>query len=132
VTAGVPGAGIGGLFYLACALLMPMRALLGVARGTPRTYGAMFVARHAAMATAMLGSIWVAGWLLGLALGWWSAGQPPAHGTATAADTPRVIGQAMVALTVGTLITVLLLVECLRLIVPRGPRRPAGRHDERG
>ena len=127
MTAGVPGAGIGGLFYLACALLMPVRALLGAARGTRATHGAIFVARHAAMAAAMLGSIWVAGWLLGLALGWWTTTPALAAGTPTGAEVPRVIGRAMVALTVGTLVGVLLLVELLRLIVPRGPAREGRR-----
>lgn len=63
---GVPGAGIGGLFYVACALWAPLRELwlVVVLRRPPRL--PRLVMRQAATAGGIIAGIWLAGWLVGL------------------------------------------------------------------
>jgi len=55
---GLPGTGIGGVFYLLSALCMPVAEL------TRRTRWRL-VARQAAMAVGIGAGIWLTGWLLG-------------------------------------------------------------------
>jgi hypothetical protein len=68
VSVGLPGTGIGGIFYLMSALCMPFRegyrALAG--RSDSRSRGV--VVRQFFMALGVLGGIWVAGWLIGFVL----------------------------------------------------------------
>jgi hypothetical protein len=68
VSVGLPGTGIGGVFYLMSALCMPFhegyRALAG--RSNARSRGV--VARQFLLALGVLGGIWIAGWLIGLLL----------------------------------------------------------------
>lgn len=63
---GVPGAGIGGLFYLACSLWAPVRELwfVIVLRRPPRL--PRLVMRQAATACGIIAGIWLTGWLFGL------------------------------------------------------------------
>jgi hypothetical protein len=64
MTAGVPGTGIGGLFYILSAVLLPIRAIwkiLGGARLSLRS-----VIKPTAIAVGVLAGIWATGWLLGL------------------------------------------------------------------
>ncbi len=68
MSVGLPGTGVGGLFYLVTALLMPFcegyRAVTGAGdRRSRRT-----VARQAAITLGVLVGIWATGWLLGLML----------------------------------------------------------------
>jgi hypothetical protein len=125
MTAGIPGAGIAGLFYLACALLMPLRRLTrtGVAAGLqPRaSHTWSFVGRLVAMATAMLASLWLGAWALG-----WLVAAATATGGGPASEAalalPRGVIRGVAWLTAGTLVAVLGGVE-LRRIVLRGSRR---------
>lgn len=64
MTVGVPGAGIGGLFYLGSALLLPFRTAWRRLRGEPVAWGPVW--REAGLAAAILVAIWAAGWLIGL------------------------------------------------------------------
>lgn len=68
MSVGLPGTGIGGIFYLVSALCMPFREgrrmLSG--RSNPRTRAV--VVRQFLLALGVLGGIWLAGWLIGLLL----------------------------------------------------------------
>ena len=66
MTAGVPGTGIGGLFYILAALLAPIRSLLRRrgARGNRRGIGRLFV-----LGLGVVLGIYATGWLLGFVLG---------------------------------------------------------------
>jgi hypothetical protein len=71
VAAGIPGAGIGGLFYLIGALSMPVLELarrLGGAGPSRRTPWPV-VLRPAGQALGILGALWLVGELAGLLLG---------------------------------------------------------------
>jgi hypothetical protein len=62
VTVGVPGTGIGGLFYLAAALWLPIRSLFRLGRARAN-WGV--VLRNLALALGVLAGIWATGLLLG-------------------------------------------------------------------
>ena len=117
MTAGIPGAGIGGLFYLINALLLPLRGLWRRARGEVVPWSALL--RQAALAAGIVAGIWLAGWLLGLWLGpALGAAADPTLGT-TAARTARLLGAATLVASCGTLAAVLLSVQLARLVVRR-------------
>jgi hypothetical protein len=128
MTAGVPGAGIGGLFYLAAALVAPAwdgwRTLV---RRDRRVHRPWFVARLAVLALLMLGGIVAAGWLLGLVLTSPSLLAQGARAPAAGGATPQFIARAAVLLTVGTLVAVLAGVEVLRLALRLQSRRARAR-----
>jgi hypothetical protein len=129
VTAGVPGAGIAGLFYLVGALLAPLWSLLRRARGGPSARSWTFVARLAVMALVMLASIGLAGVLVGRLL---TSPTIMAHVPGAADNAPAspvFIARLTVFLTMGTLALVLGAVELLALI--SSPRRLAARRSRK-
>jgi drug/metabolite transporter (DMT)-like permease len=66
MTAGVPGTGIGGLFYLMAALLLPVRGLLLRLRGGRVSW--RMVAKLLFLAIGVFLGIWATWWFLGLAI----------------------------------------------------------------
>jgi len=119
VNAGLPGTGIGGIFYLASALAMPLREAYRRVRG--RAAGnRRVVAAQLAIAGGILGAMWVTGRLLGLAL---AAARPIAR-LGTSLPPSNVLRIASITLALGTLAGVLVGVELLRLLVHRGTRSP--------
>jgi hypothetical protein len=70
MTAGLPGAGIGGLFYFCLVLLMPVRELYLTARGRSsfarwKTVGFQFT-----IVAGIFSSLWVESWLLKSGIEW--------------------------------------------------------------
>ncbi len=122
MTAGIPGAGIGGVFYLLFALAAPLWLLVSALTGRRVEAAAWRLAfRHCLLAVTILGAIWLTGWALGLALGS-SAGVTAFPGAPVRTNSAQVLGSAMVYLTLATLAAVLIGVELLRLFVRRpGP-----------
>ncbi|HEU5261939.1 MAG TPA: tetratricopeptide repeat protein [Gemmatimonadales bacterium] len=120
MTVGLPGTGIGGLFYLASALAMPLREVYRRVRGR-RGLGWRVVAEQTAIAGAILAGMWATGWLLGVAF----AATHPVVSPGAGAPSGNVLRTAAVVLTLGTLTVVLLGVELLRLWVHRGTKREA-------
>ena len=119
MTAGIPGAGIGGVFYILTSLVAPLRTAVRWLYGDrPSKREWHLSMRHAALAATILAAIWLAGWLLGAAL---IGGQAvtQADGGITRAVTASIIGKAMVYVTLGTLAGVVIGVEVLRLLVGR-------------
>lgn len=64
MTPGVPGAGIGGLFYLASTFLLPFRSLMRRWRGQPDPVPSRLIWHNVAMAGGVLAALWIVGWLL--------------------------------------------------------------------
>src|SRR5207245_7776159 len=77
MTAGLPGTGIGGMFYLISALATPLREAYLRVRGR-RSRGWKPVVAQTAIAGAILASGWATGWLLRLALNLSRRPLPPA------------------------------------------------------
>ena len=67
MTVGVPGTGIGGLFYILAALWAPVRSLLLRPRRTKGNPGALV--RLFFLGLAVVLGIYATGWLLGFVLG---------------------------------------------------------------
>ncbi len=122
MTAGLPGAGIGGLFYIGSTLLLPIRALARRLRGVPAGVEHRQLLHSVAMASGILAAIAATGWLLGLVV--------PAeilnHSAASSAGVASrrtVIPVATFGAAVATLMVVLLGVEAARLVVARQEAR---------
>jgi hypothetical protein len=107
MTAGLPGTGIGGLFYLVSALLMPFVTLFRAMRGRPVAPGEAF--RQAATAIGILVAMWCTG--LGLAM---------LHlddaGAARLAELMRLMFVAPALLALAVLATVVVTVETVALV----------------
>lgn len=132
MTAGLPGVGIGGIFYLASAIMMPVRSL--VATVTGRAHEARW--RVALQQAGIAAGILVALWATGLALGWIIATAFP-HALITGsgaapAHVRNVVRTSALLISFGTLAMVLLLVQLLRLVLPVRPtERGDGAHSRR-
>jgi hypothetical protein len=123
MTAGLPGVGIGGIFYLVSALLMPVRSLVAVCRGRAHEARWPTALRQAALAGGILGALWVTG----LALGWVIVHLVPeatrvvAGGGRSAGEVRSVVRTSALALSLGTLAAVLAVVQLLRVMLPAKP-----------
>ena len=100
MTAGLPGTGLGGLFYLLAALCLPLRFAWLRARGQRDRRHLALVIRQLAMSMSMLASVWLTGMLLGL----WR-------------PLPTFLTVAPIVVTFGTLAGILVAVEIGRLVV---------------
>jgi len=116
MTAGVPGTGIGGLFYLVAALLLPLRGLILRMRGARVPWPTLF--RQMRLAVGVFLGIWATGWLLGFVVG-------PIAGTARIAGRAESVTRGFRSIVrwsallagLGALAVVLLSVEVARLVV---------------
>src|SRR6266550_4180742 len=124
MTVGVPGTGIGGMFYLVSALAMPLRQAYRSLRRRPSSGKWRVIAGQTAMAGAILAAIWVTGLLLGIGITASAALVRPPHLLA-GAHPGSVLRTAALVLSVATLAAVLLGVELLRLWVHRGAGKVA-------
>src|SRR2546427_3685305 len=116
MTAGLPGTGIGGMFYLMSALATPLREGYLRLRGR-RSRGWGLVAAQTALAGAILAGLWATGWLLGLAL----RASYRVFPVAATLHSGNLLPAVALLFSVGTLAVVLLGVEMLRLWVRRRP-----------
>lgn len=121
MTTGLPGTGIGGLFYLLSAMLMPvweMRRALRRRHREAAAHGARWalVLRQFALALGILAGLAATGWVLGRMI-------PPdvmatsAGRLAAGVEPVRAIGAAVIIITLCTLAAVLISIEALRLFV---------------
>ena len=130
MTAGLPGAGIGGLFYLVSTILLPLRSIVKRLRGQQVSVPWRDQGHSLAIAIGIIGALWIAGWLLsfvvpdelltrGILVG---GGGSPAR---------SVLSMATLAVGVVTLLLVLLAVEIARVVHVRSSVREYDRsgHD---
>ena len=68
MNAGLPGTGIGGVFYLLSALLMPLFEVVNTLRGGSSWVRWGMLLRQLIMAAGILGGMWALGLVLGLLL----------------------------------------------------------------
>jgi hypothetical protein len=124
MNAGLPGTGLGGLFYLIGALWMPVSALSGRIRGRRTAW--RVVARQSGIALGVFAALWLTGWGVGylIALGAEAPVGGAGRGGAPAAVT-NVIHWVAVLGTAGLLAVIIALVQILRLVVPRPIAGPA-------
>ena len=120
MTVGLPGAGIGGLFYLASTILLPLRSLLRRWRGHADTVAWRHHAHHLMMATGIVGGLWLTGWLLAFIVPHEML-MPAASLRAGSAPATTVLSLATLSVAVGTLVTILVAVEVARFAHVRRP-----------
>ena len=104
---GLPGTGMGGLFYLLTALLMPVVELVRALRGRSSVARWQIVLRQVTLALGVLGSLWATAWCLKHALPHTAL----ASLKATNARTTNLLGVTPTLLTFATLGGVLAVVE---------------------
>ncbi|MBI4463502.1 MAG: tetratricopeptide repeat protein [Acidobacteria bacterium] len=124
---GIPGTGVGGLFYLLSALWMPFCEARRAVRGRSTSSSRSVVKRQAFIAAGILAGIGAMFWLLGVAVA-----KLTAFAATTGVETyiqepqelPRFLTYSALALSVATLVMVLTSVQLLRLVVrPRQVHR---------
>ncbi|HZI27951.1 MAG TPA: hypothetical protein VFD64_07325 [Gemmatimonadaceae bacterium] len=120
MTPGVPGAGVGGLFYLASTLLLPFRSLKRRLRGQPDPVSSRQIWHNVAMAGGVVAALWMVGWLLAFIVPDEMV-QKPGGGTVA---VRTVLPVATFATGVATLMLVLGTVEIARLIQARRHHAP--------
>lgn len=123
---GLPGTGIGGLFYLLSALLMPIREICLALNKGSRFSHKRLILTQCAIAIGILAGIWLTGWLLGAALVSSQKeamlSQMPTAGFIHE-DYPNLIKTTFVFLTLGLLMIILASVQILKLLIRHRRRR---------
>lgn len=115
MTAGVPGTGIGGLFYLIAALLLPLRGVTLKLRGEQVAWP--MILRQSRMALLVFLGLWAMGWLIGFILGPVGTAQAAAEaGIASPPQYQSILRWAALLTGMVTLAFVLLAVQFARLV----------------
>jgi len=115
--AGIPGTGIGGMYYILLAFVMPVREAIHLVQGnsSPRRWLNVFL--QVLNAIGILGSIWLMGWLLTRLIHFFNTCGIPALKVPQQVTLTVCKTSAVTALI--TLAVVVLAVNVLPLIIPR-------------
>ena len=119
MTAGVPGSGIGGSFYLLSALLMPVHESVSICRKTSSCASRQAVGRQVLNAMGVLSGVWMTGWFISKSFSKVAASLHP--------EQQRVITVFNhISLVYGlvTLLAVFLLVQILNVALRNVPAHP--------
>jgi hypothetical protein len=111
VSAGLPGLGLGGLFFIISALLAPLPELWRLIRGRSSVAAWRMIGRQLGQATLMIAAIDVSLRLVSLAISLGGLGKAPA------AATGLVLPLATVGLTSALMVTVLCAAKLVELTV---------------
>lgn len=124
MTAGLPGAGIGGLFYLVSTIALPVRSVWRRVRGLPDPVTLRQLVHSLTMVVGILAGLWLAGWVLAFIVPQDMLVRAPAPGTlGTGVLSRTVLPAAALAAGLATLALVLVAVEVARLMVRRARAR---------
>ena len=131
MTVGLPGAGIGGVFYLLSALAMPVHAFAesaliagGIRSGSARRSPPWrLVWKQFAIAVGIIAGLWTMGWVIAAIL----VAHPTALGHQQTSEIgkrlPNVLRAGAIIVSVATLAVVLISVQIARLVVAASDRR---------
>jgi phage shock protein PspC (stress-responsive transcriptional regulator) len=119
MVAGIPGTGIGGLYYLMLTFMMPLKEAYVTYQGKSSVRRWMDIALQWFNAIGIVGSIWATGWLLGVSF---------IKAKAIGYSVPEVSRQftnmwslTSACLAFGILGTVVLTVLIMSLVLPKRP-----------
>jgi hypothetical protein len=114
---GLPGTGIGGMFYLLSAVCMPLvEAAHGIRRGTANRW--RLVGRELALAAGIVAGIWGTGWLLAVVVAWSPAIMAALQGIGlNGRVTPNILRTATLVVSLSTLGLVIMSVWIASLLV---------------
>jgi hypothetical protein len=123
MTAGLPGTGIGGVFYLLSALFMPIIEIVMTLRGESSLARWFLVLRQLTIAASILGAMWLLGLAAGIVFDMFTVAQPVALGLARNMHTHIVqtafrlnmFHIAPVIMSIATLTVILTLTNVMRL-----------------
>lgn len=121
---GLPGAGIGGLFYLVSVVVLPFRSAWRRLRGAPDAVTPRQLALQLSIAGGIVAALWVMGWLLTFVV----PDGMRADGTRVTDNVGAIAFRTALPVTTlvigaATLAAVLLAVEVARLLLARTARR---------
>jgi hypothetical protein len=117
MTAGLPGTGVGGLFYMVSGILMPFREAYRAVQGKSDARSRRLVAYQTVMALGVVAGIWATGWLLGVIISWAPAMAAAVHGTSpVAAHASNVVRAMAFFIGFATLAFVLAAVQVARVV----------------
>jgi hypothetical protein len=121
MSVGLPGSGIGGVFYILSALWMPVHNTHRTVRGDHSRM--RVVMRQGLMAALILSALWGTGFVIDIMLSGpqTTASLREAFVPGGDSKVPHVFQAASFLLTFGTLAGVLLMVQLLRFVVPQRP-----------
>lgn len=122
MTAGLPGAGIGGLFYLASTILLPVRTLVRRLRGQEEAVPWRAQAHSVLIALGIIGGLWLSGRILGLMVPDELLARSPVAGVGSASAN-SILSMATLGVAIGTLVLVVLAVEVARVVHVRSVLR---------
>jgi hypothetical protein len=114
MTAGLPGSGIGGLYYFCLVLMMPFRELVWLARGRSSVARWMTIAFYWTLMGAILAAVWGEGLLVSLGIGYLEGthtwlGNWLLHAQAIRWPMLKFEGEIAMAISFGTLFAVCML-----------------------
>lgn len=116
MTAGIPGSGIGGCFYLLSALLMPVHESVAICRRTSSRASRKTVARQILNAIGVLCGVWTTGWFISRSVSVVSASVTPGHQRVLA-----VLSWSNLVCGMVTLLAVFLFVQIVNVILRKNP-----------
>src|SRR5215216_3114467 len=130
MTVGLPGSGIGGVFYLLSALAMPLDAAarvvasrLGLRAPESRQPQWNLIWRQFGIAVAIIAGLWTTGWILGALLIAHPSALGQAEATRIGRKLPNILRAGAVLVSLATLAGVLATVQIARLVVASGEKR---------
>jgi hypothetical protein len=116
MTVGLPGVGIGGIFYLVSALTMPVRELVRTLRRESSATRWRFVMMQWSLAVGILIAMWLTGKAIGMLVT--AVGSSlPSSGFARHIASRNVLQVGALALSLGTLTLVWVGVHALRMLL---------------
>jgi hypothetical protein len=116
--AGIPGAGIGGLYYILLAFLMPLHEACLVCRRKSSVKRWLSVGMQVVNGGGIVLAVWLTGWLIGRGM---HAMTNTSHGVSgtVAAKLPAVMSRMGAIYALGTLGAVVTLSSLAHFLIPR-------------
>lgn len=124
MTPGIPGTGIGGLFYMFSAAALPLREAVRRLRGDVGASRWRDIALQQVLAAGILGGMWTTGWLLGVLF---DTARRPVLGAAAATVSHNMWRTTTFEISLTTLAVILCTVELVGFWHRRRGRRDATR-----
>lgn len=123
MTAGLPGTGIGGVFYLLSALFMPIIEIILTLRGKSSVARWLMVLRQLSMAACILGCMWLLGLAAGITFDMFANAKPVVSGLTQNMHTHivqtafrlNIFHIAPVVMSIATLASILVLTNVMRI-----------------
>src|SRR5437773_743978 len=108
MVAGIPGTGIGGMFYLLSVFFMPFREMAKLMRGKSNLRRWKFIMMQLGLASGIIGGFWITGWILSMVI------PTKAHLFIKHTSSGNVLKVKPFIIAIAVLSTVLISVELLR------------------